>query len=170
VTRRSRATPPIVDYDTAWPERYEAARAEIAAALGDEATEIHHIGSTSVPGLAAKDIIDVLVSLRRLELAPEVVAAMEARGFMDRGEFGIADRRLFSRSDCHVHCFRPGHGQWRTHLLFRDYLRAHPYEAVAYAAEKRRLAQIHADDRRAYTAAKSGIVEELLARGRAVAG
>jgi GrpB-like predicted nucleotidyltransferase (UPF0157 family) len=166
----------IRDYDPAWPPRFEAARSAITAAVGERLVGIEHIGSTSVPGLAAKPIIDVMPGLRRFEDGHACVAALEALGYVYRGEYGIPGRHYFvssnsqGRRDQHVHMLVVGSDPWTRHLLFRDYLRAHPAAALEYAALKRALAARHRWDMDAYADSKSGFVEDILARAGLVLG
>ena len=153
----------ICDYDPAWPARFEAARFAISIA-------VEHIGSTSVPGLAAKPIIDVMPSLRRFEDGHACVAPLEALGYVYRGEYGIPGRHYFvssnsqGRRDQHVHMLVIGSDPWTRHLLFRDYLRAHPAAALEYAALKRALAAQYRWEMDAYADSKSGFVQDILAR------
>jgi GrpB-like predicted nucleotidyltransferase (UPF0157 family) len=162
----------IVDYDPAWPRRYEALRAPIAAALGELAAEIVHLGSTSVPGLAAKPTIDIDVVLRSADDLPEAIRRLARLGYVHEGDFGIAGREAFATPpgyavhDHHLYVCAPdwtGHGD---QVAFRDYLRAHPKTALAYARLKRSLAEKHRTDRAAYAGAKAGFVAAVLARAR----
>ncbi len=145
-----------------WTDAYEAVRAELQGAFGAAALGYEHIGSTSVPGMLAKPIVDVLVSLAAGQPATAVVEAVEALGFEYRGEFGVAQRHFFARVGCHVHAFRPGEGEWATHLLFRDFLRASPAARATYAEFKLRTAEAVQWDRLAYQQAKDRYVSEFL--------
>ena len=144
----------IADYDPARPARFEAERARIFAASGRDAfVDIEHVGSTSVPGLAAKPIIDMMPGLRSLDDAPPVIATLETLGFEYVPAFeletasgpGMPDRRYFRRDIdgervFHVHMVEAGGEFWTAHLLFRDYLRAFPAVAEEYGKLKRKLA------------------------------
>lgn len=156
----------VVEYDPEWPLLFEVEAARIRAACGDGVRAIEHIGSTSVPGLAAKPIIDIMPGVEDIGRARAVlVAGMEGLGYESMGEYGIAGRLYFRRGEPrshHVHVFEIGHPEWRRHLLFRDYLRAHPETAVEYAALKRELARAHGLDREAYTDAKAPFIERIL--------
>lgn len=165
--RRARGSVIIHDYDSGWPRAYEAERARVEAILGDLVLAIHHIGSTAVPSLAAKPIIDILVELRTLDLPKERIAAMEQLGYEYRGEYGIPGRRYFSdRNRRHIHAFLAGHPKVEEHLVFRDYLRAHPAEAARYATLKRELAGRFQDDPTAYQEAKRPFIEAAIERAR----
>jgi NAD-dependent deacetylase len=136
----------VVEYDPEWPRRYEAEADLVCAALGADVVDVEHMGSTAVPGLAAKPVIDISVGLRRVEVAAERIAAMEQLGYEYLGENNLPGRLFFRKDEAgrrayHVHAVEHDGGHWHRHRAFRDFLRAHPEEAVRYAAEKRRLAQ-----------------------------
>jgi len=136
----------VVDYDPGWPERFLRLGACLRAALGPLALRIDHIGATSVPGLAAKPVLDVQVSEAALEPVAAYLPALEAAGF----------------------CVRAA-GSWSEQfaLLMRDYLRASPKEAARYAARKRALAAGVGQDRQAYTDAKGPFIWALMVRADA---
>ena len=157
----------IVEFDPAWPAMFEEEKARILEACGEWLETVEHIGSTSVPGLAAKPIIDMMPGLRRLEDGRHCIEPMEKLGYQYLGEYGIPERLYFNRGvprSHHVHMFVVGHGQWDRHLLFRDYLRTHPQAAAAYADLKRELARRHREDRDAYTDAKTEFVRTIEAQ------
>ncbi len=163
----------VVGYDPAWPTLFETERTAIAKALGDTAIEIHHIGSTSVPGLAAKPIIDLMPVVRQIPLDPVSVAAMEGIGYTYEGESGVRGRAYFDRLEgvgegVHVHCYVSSDPEIERHLRFRDYLRSHPEDARRYGELKRRLAAQYGTDRAGYTIAKTAFIREIeaAARGR----
>jgi GrpB-like predicted nucleotidyltransferase (UPF0157 family) len=157
----------IADYDPAWPERAEQLSAPLAVALGDALVVIHHIGSTAVPGLAAKPVIDLLPVVRDLAALDARRTALEGCGYVWRGENGIPGRRYCTLSGpdgarlAHVHCFEAGSPDVDRHLAVRDYLRAHPDAAVAYSTEKRRVQRLYPDDSLAYSEGKSAFVRDL---------
>ena len=118
---------------------------------------IHHIGSTSIPGIAAKPIIDILVALHRDEDGQACADAMQELGYEYRGDGGIPGRHYFRKGDPHthhVHMWVEGHPEFERHLRFRDYLRPHPDEARAYEALKRELAARFGSDTYSYSLAK----------------
>lgn len=152
---------PIVlePYDERWPLRYEEERVALLRAGGELFRGIHHIGSTAIPGMAAKAVIDILVILDRHEDGLSCIEAMRKPGYEYRGANGIDGRHYFSRGvphTHHVHMLAAGHPEADRLLRFRDYLRTHPEEALAYEGLKRQLAARFADDRRAYAQAKDG--------------
>jgi GrpB-like predicted nucleotidyltransferase (UPF0157 family) len=155
----------VVDYNPAWVVEFERQKAQITRALGDQVMALEHAGSTSVPGLAAKPVIDMYLALRSL-LRPQDIRAMAALGYEYLGEAGLKDRDFFIKESpppCHLHCYPAGHGEWDRHLVFRDWLRSHPEGARAYGKLKRELALRFAGDRMAYTEAKSDFIETALA-------
>jgi GrpB-like predicted nucleotidyltransferase (UPF0157 family) len=161
----------IVDYDPTWPGQFERLAAELRRRLGDAAVAIDHVGSTAVPGLAAKDVIDVQVTVASLADADRLAPAFQAAGYVatnyrhdhrpagDAGDPGLWEKRLWqsppgARRRVNVHVRVAGWPNQRYALLFRDYLRAHPHAAAAYARLKRGLAEHLGDDLRAYTELK----------------
>ena len=162
----------VVDPDEGWARAYDAERDALAEALGPAAVAIHHVGSTSVPGLAAKPVVDVLVEASDLPAVDAAASRLEALGYEARGEYGIPGRRYFSRPAgsgpaVHVHAFRKGDPHVERHLRFRDYLRAHPVEAARYGALKRELAAAHARDRASYQAGKADFIRRVVEHARA---
>ncbi len=133
-------------------------------ALGDQVAAIEHGGSTSVPGLAAKPVIDMWAALRE-PMNDEHITAMAAVGYEYLGEAALEGQDFFVKRTprvCHLHCYRVGNPELDRHLAFRDWLRSHPEGAAAYATLKRELATRFAADRLAYTEAKSDFIESAL--------
>lgn len=154
----------LVPHDPSWPAQFAAARAEMMAACNGLMLEVHHVGSTSIAGIIAKPVIDMMPILARHEDGLACIAPMQALGYVYRGERGIAGRHLFVRGNPrshNVHAFAAGNPEVERHLLFRDYLRAHPDERDAYAALKRSLAEKFGDDRREYAEAKTPFCEHI---------
>jgi len=150
----------IVDYDPDWPARFEALAAAIAEALGAVALRIEHVGSTAVPGLAAKPVIDVQVSVASFEPLDAYRVPLESLGYVHRSDDEPA-HRFFALTEAngdriaHVHVCESG-GEWeRQHVAFRDALRNDPDLRRRYEAEKRRVAALHPDDSMAYADAKT---------------
>ena len=156
----------VVESSGRWPEMYAREAERLRQVLGDEVVCIHHIGSTSVPGLAAKPVIDILVEVRSVEALDTYAAAMQTLGYEPRGEFGIPGRRYYPKGDDlrthHVHAFASGDPHVFRHLAFRDYLRTHPECAVAYGEVKRRAAAAHRTDPEGYVEYKRAFVERTL--------
>lgn len=162
----------VVPYDQAWPRLFEAEAASLAALLGDELVSIHHIGSTSVPGLLAKPIVDILPVVRDIERIDALNDLLLAAGYVPKGENGIPGRRFFTKDvvgvrRVHVHAFAAGHPEIARHLDFVAFLRAHPADAQAYADLKRDLARRFPNDTVGYTEAKSEFIRAVDARAKA---
>jgi GrpB-like predicted nucleotidyltransferase (UPF0157 family) len=174
----------IVPYDERWPAEFAAIGAALRSALGDLALRIDHIGSTAVPGLAAKDLVDVQVTVRSLEPLAPILAALEGIGYTMRE--GIArdhappgsvttdaewQKRLFKppagQRPTNLHVRVQGRANQRYALLFRDYLRANPASAAAYAEVKRQLARYHADDTSAYVTIKDPVCDIIMVAAEA---
>ncbi|MFI0449264.1 GrpB family protein [Actinomadura sp. 6N118] len=158
----------VMDSQSGWSEVYEQLASALRPALGALAIAIEHVGSTSVPGLPAKPIVDIAVGLAADAQLVDVVDAVTALGYEFRGDKGeeigwlfVLETRPLYRV-AHVHAVRHGGLQWREYLAFRDRLRADPAAHHAYAQLKRQLAVSYGDDRQAYTAAKTSLVRELL--------
>ena len=165
----------VVPHDPAWTEGFEAEAAALRSALGDEALAVHHIGSTSVPGLQAKPTIDILVEVKEIENLDDLEAEMAESGYEAWGEYGIPGRRFFTRDRgfdrlCNVHAFQTGSPEVERHLAFRDYLIQHPETARAYGDLKRGLAERFPTDMEAYMDGKDAFIRETereaLSRGR----
>ena len=159
----------VTPYDEEWPGLYGLEKERLASVLGAAAAHIHHVGSTSVRGLCAKPVIDILVESPDLEMIEDVTSELEGLGYEAKGEYGIPDRRYFSRPPgsglaVHVHCFRFDHEQIGRLLRFRDYLRAHPPEASRYCRLKQSLAIEHPDDRDAYQDGKADYIRQAYIR------
>ena len=159
-----------MDYDERWPEAFEAVRAHLWPAVEPVAVRVEHVGSTAVPGLAAKPVIDVDVVVPDEEAVPRAVAALETLGHEHRGDLGIPGRQAFSSvpglPEHHLYVVVLDSPAHRDHVDLRDYLRTHPEQAQRYALEKRRLAHLLATDREAYVDGKAWLVRELLLRAR----
>jgi GrpB-like predicted nucleotidyltransferase (UPF0157 family) len=159
----------IVDHDPSWAALFEEERARLAAAFDGRAAGIEHIGSTSVPGLCAKPIVDILVGLRELSLSSAEIEAMQRLGYEYLGEFGLPGRLYFRKGEPrthHVHVVTYGGDHWERHIAFRDTLRSNPEERRRYDELKRRLAA-EGHPREAYTEMKTPFIREVEARARA---
>jgi GrpB-like predicted nucleotidyltransferase (UPF0157 family) len=158
----------IEHYDPLWPQRFETLRSRIAGTLGDMATAIEHIGSTAVPGLAAKPIIDIDVLLQSSTDLPLVISRLASLGYEHRGNLGIPGREAFRTPPNdfphHLYVCPPDSPEYRRHIAVRDHLRTHPEDASAYAVLKRNLARTLGDRREAYNEAKSEFVANIVRR------
>jgi GrpB-like predicted nucleotidyltransferase (UPF0157 family)/ribosomal protein S18 acetylase RimI-like enzyme len=169
VRLRARLDEPIriVPYDPSWPEEFAAEAAALEAAVDSYATGgIHHVGSTAVPGLDAKPIIDILVGVEELEASRACFEPLTELGYV-YAPYRTEEMHWFckphpSRRTHHLHLVPPNSERFRDELAFRDRLRTDPAVAVKYAALKHDLAERFADDREAYTEAKAEFIRRVL--------
>lgn len=172
----------IADYDPAWPRLFEEERARLMQAIGEWAVAIEHVGSTAVPGLAAKPIIDIGVALENLVDSLKCITPLVNLGYQCKGEFGIPGRIYFRKvtdepvpgatydgagRTHQVHMYQRDHEQFRWHIAFRDYMRSHPDDAAEYAALKREVAARHHDDIEEYVNGKHDFIREILRKAGA---
>ena len=143
----------VCDYDPQWPERFRMLAERAKKALGGFAIVVEHVGSTAVPGLSAKPVIDLDLVMRPEDL-PRAIELLRLLGYQHEGDRGVAGRHSFrwppGEEQHHLYVCGPDSPALREHRLFRDHLRAHPAAARAYAALKRISAQRYATDREAY--------------------
>jgi GrpB-like predicted nucleotidyltransferase (UPF0157 family) len=160
----------VVDYDPAWPVRFGAERERLRVALGARARRIEHIGSTAVPGLAAKPIVDILVEIDRLDEDPGFCDSLQEAGYELRVR--EPDHRMFRTParDVHVHFWLTGSDDIARHLVFRDWLRTHPEDRRLYERTKRELATRFWPDMNYYAEAKTPVIAEITARARSSGG
>ena len=157
----------IVEYDPAWPDQFQSLAETIRGALGDTVRLLEHGGSTSVPGLPAKPIIDIVLAVRDSSDESTYVPQLEEAGFTLRiREPEWYEHRVLKHvnPDVNLHVFSEGCREIEKMLLFRDWVRAHPEDRDRYAAEKRRLGAQNWKYVQHYADAKSTVVEEILAR------
>ena len=164
----------VLPYDPAWPKEFERIRDRVAPAVGELCIGIEHVGSTSVPGLAAKPIIDIDVVISSRMLFPAVRDALHAVGYSHRGNLEIPGREaFFAPADTYPHhlyvCSVDAPGL-HDHMVLRDMLRARPDLRERYAAAKRDAAARHPHDIDAYLEAKGGVIAEIMALARAEFG
>lgn len=156
----------VCDPDPAWALTFARLRDAIAPALEGVALAIEHVGSTAVPGLAAKPVIDMDVVVEQGAGVARAVRALEGLGYVHRGDLGIAGREAFRAPPelprHHLYVCVQGCAALRNHLAVRDHLRAHPEQARAYGELKRELARVHAFDMDAYVEGKSAFLQRVL--------
>jgi GrpB-like predicted nucleotidyltransferase (UPF0157 family) len=152
----------VVEYDPGWPEAFEGLRSRVWAAVSDVALSVEHVGSTSVPGLAAKPIIDISVVVREKLDAPAAISRLATLGYVHRGNLGIDGREAFdSPEGLPMHnlylcpCNSPA---LANHLAVRDYLHTHPEAATEYGELKKRLAKEFPDDIDSYIDGKTDML------------
>jgi GrpB-like predicted nucleotidyltransferase (UPF0157 family) len=156
-----------------WPQDFAAEAAQVALALGDNVSQIHHIGSTAIPHIYAKPVIDLLVEVYVLASVDSARAAMAALGYEILGEYGLPGRRYFRKDSAegvrthHVHVFAVGSSEITRHLAFRDFMRAHPDCARQYSDLKRALAAQYPTDIERYMDGKDEFVKTMEKRALA---
>lgn len=155
----------VFPYDPTWIKQFEEEAEKIKSIFADNCIAVHHIGSTSIPGLAAKPTIDILLEVICIEQIDQYNNEMARLGYEAWGEYGIPGRRFFLKGEDkrthHVHTFQQGHAGVNSHLYFRDYLKTHPVVAKEYAQLKTRLAQEFKHDRRKYVENKESFVKAI---------
>ncbi|MBE4910379.1 GrpB family protein [Bacillus luteolus] len=155
----------VSSYNENWSQDYQREAERIRAIFAPIILDIYHIGSTSVPGLSAKPVIDILVEVSLLEKVDNFNQDMEQLGYEARGENGIPRRRYFQKGGDnrthHVHIFEKGNTEIERHVIFRDYLINHPQEANRYGSLKEELAEKFPYDIEKYISGKDPIVKEL---------
>ncbi len=161
----------IASYDPAWADRFREESTRIASVFGGELLAIYHIGSTSIPGMSAKPVIDIMPVVRDISKVDTFNEGMIERGYTPKGEYGIAGRRFFIKDPGvrthQVHTYQPDNPEVRWHLDFRDYLIAHEDAARQYVQLKVGLAQQHRYDVEAYTQGKAAFIKGVLAKAHA---
>ena len=163
----------VVSYDPIWPKQYEEEKDRLQKALGLIIAQIDHIGSTAVPGLGAKPIIDIMIALNNVAEVNGCILPLKNIGYEPLGENGIPGRHFFRKLSKetgirthHLHVVGAGNDFIAKHLLFRDYLRSHPETARQYYQLKKELSSEHGDDRNSYTDAKTQFIESVLAKAK----
>lgn len=155
----------LLEYDARWPALFAVEEQRIRECCGALPLRLEHIGSTSIPGMCAKPVLDILAGRPRESTIPDYVIALTQAGYIHRGERGVPGREFFRRGvprAYHVHLVEAGGRLWREYLGFRDYLRAHHEAARRFADVKRELAARFSTDRETYITAKSPHVREIL--------
>jgi len=163
---RERVAITVVDYDPLWPQRFQDTAVRVREALGGEALSVEHIGSTSVPGLAAKPILDVLLTVTDVTAEAIYVPALESAGFLLRVREPAHRMLRTPERDVHLHVYEPDRPEVRDYLDLRAWLRVDATDRELYAATKRRLAEQQWQDMNDYADAKTIIIRAILARAR----
>lgn len=150
-----------------WSKAFKQESPSLRKILGANLVALHHIGSTAIPNIYAKPIIDVLGEVKAIAAVDLCNPAMVALGYEVMGEYGIPGRRYFWKGNPagirthHIHLFETGSDQIERHLAFRDYMRTHPEEAQAYSNLKRKLATAHPTDIEAYVNGKQNFIQAI---------
>lgn len=157
----------VVPHNPNWQNEFETESKQIAVALGEILVAIHHIGSTSIDGIYAKPVIDILVEVVDITEVDARNSAMELLGYEAKGEFGIPTRRYFRKDNQagirthQVHTFEANSPQVKRHLAFRDFMNAHPHEAQQYNELKRKLAAEYPNNIDSYMDGKDDFIKEI---------
>lgn len=157
----------VVPHDPRWRDLFEAEAQQVAAALGANVVAVHHIGSTAIPDIFAKPVVDLLVEVRDVAEVDGRSSSMESLGYEVLGEYGIPGRRYFRKENRqgirthNLHAFKTGSAEVQRHLTFRDYMIAHPEDAHSYSELKRSLAEQHPQSFDEYMDGKDGFIKEV---------
>jgi GrpB-like predicted nucleotidyltransferase (UPF0157 family) len=156
----------LVAHDPTWQENFKEEANRLNSILGKEVIAIYHIGSTSVPNIWAKPIIDILIEVQDIDRIDDLNSIMLQRVYTPKGEYGLPGRRYFVKGDeenhtHHIHIYTQGHTDVARHLNFRDYLQTHPDEAHGYSILKEELARRYIGDIDAYQSGKAELIKEL---------
>ena len=157
----------MVSHDPKWRQLFQQEAEQLTAVLGSSVAAVHHIGSTAIPTIYAKPIVDILLVVQDLAALDEKQPSMEALGYEALGEFGILGRRYFRRDNLsgerthQVHAFANDSPQIKRHLAFRDYLINHPETAQEYSDLKRELAAKHPEDIELYMDGKDEFIKKI---------
>lgn len=155
----------VVPHNSQWEDEYRKEAKIICSIMGNEIVEIHHIGSTSIPNIYAKPVIDILIGVKCIKNVDKYNKEMEKLGYIAKGECGIAGRKfflkgLYNRTD-HIHIFQTGNPEIKRHLNFRDYMIAHPKEAKHYEELKKELAIKFRYDSEGYCNGKNVFIKDI---------
>jgi GrpB-like predicted nucleotidyltransferase (UPF0157 family) len=157
----------VIPHNREWRQAFEFEAKRVTDALGENVVAIHHIGSTAIPSIYAKPIIDLLVEVKDIVKVDEQNSSMKALGYEVMGEFGIPGRRFFRKDNQegdrthHIHTFEVDSDQVERHLAFRDYMIAHPKDAQRYSELKRGLAREFPTNIDEYMNGKDGFIREM---------
>jgi GrpB-like predicted nucleotidyltransferase (UPF0157 family) len=157
----------VVPHSPDWHSAFEYESMQVMVALGHNVAVVHHIGSTAIPGIHAKPIIDMLVEVREISEIDERSPAMRKLGYEVMSEFGIPGRRFFHKDDDsgirtnHIHAFEVGSAQVERHLTFRDYMRVHSEDAQEYSDLKQKLVGQYPNDIEGYMDGKDEFIKKI---------
>jgi GrpB-like predicted nucleotidyltransferase (UPF0157 family) len=157
----------VVPHNPRWRDAFEVEARHIAVALNENVVAIHHIGSTAIPNIFAKPVIDLLVEVRDITQVDGQSSAMESLDYEVMSEFGIPSRRYFRKDNeegirtHQIHAFESGSTEVERHLAFRDYMIAHPGDAQRYSELKRKLAEEHPQSMDGYMDGKDSFIKEM---------
>lgn len=161
----------LEDYNEDWKEKFEKERKTLSQIFKEDALEIQHVGSTSIPGLEAKPIIDIAIAVKELEIALKYVEKMEEAGYSFRGNAGVEGRYFFAKGPednrtHYVHIEPINSPNWETHIFYKKYLLEHPEIVAEYEKLKEELARLYPEDRKKYTSGKNDFIQKILNKAR----
>ena len=155
----------LISYDSNWKDMYKEESEKIKDVLSDIIIDIHHIGSTAIPGIKSKPVIDILVEVKDIEAVDQYNNKIEELGYEVMGEHGIPKRRFFrkggNKRTHHIHIFKVGNEEIERHINFKEYLIAHPDKAREYSKLKEKLANKYTYDVENYTNSKSDFIKKI---------
>jgi len=161
----------IVNYNPLWQTLYESEARLIRRVLGSRILAIEHIGSTAVPNLGGKNIVDIMAGVNSLEEAKQCLAPLESIGYtevipqVNNADWYYCLEKSQQTPGFHLHLVRFGSEHWKKHIIFRDFLRKNPKVAQEYCALKKELSAKYGTDRLGYTEAKTAFIESVIAKG-----
>lgn len=158
-------------YNPKWKTLFEEESNKLLAVASDYFEDVEHIGSTAIPDIVSKPIIDILASINSLSNISRIIEPLKKLDYIHRGEQGIPGRHLFVKGGeefrtHHLHVVEKNHHEWTKHILFRDYLRANPKDAEEYSTLKQVLLKKFELDREKYTTGKSEFIEEIIKKAK----
>lgn len=163
---RNSASIRLVDYDPDWPRTFQQLKEYVWPSVCDLSVAIEHVGSTSVPGMAAKPVIDMDIVIAARTTVPLLISRLAELAYEHRGNLGIEDRESFSappgKPAHHLYVCVQNSLALQNHIAFRDYLRKHPSDVLAYSALKKQLAERFPNDRGQYVKGKTSFILSLL--------
>ncbi|HSI20714.1 MAG TPA: GrpB family protein [Verrucomicrobiae bacterium] len=156
----------IVPYNPVWRDMFAAEAAKLKEILGSTATAVEHVGSTSIPGMSGKPLIDILIITNDITAIDSKTPALEIAGYISYGDILQSGGRLFAREKGHekvanIHCYEPGNFRIKELRAVRDYLIAHPKEALGYASIKKQLKEQYPEDYASYRRLKDEYMDTL---------
>ena len=162
----------VVPHDPRWSQKYEKEARIIQSIFKKEIITTHHFGSTAIPGISAKPIIDILVEVHDIDRIDECNKDMIEQGYIPKGEFGIPNRRLFIKGSeelriSHIHVFQKGDPEITRHLKFRDFMIAHLKDAQEYSQLKERLAREYPENMDSYIDGKDAFIKKIDKKAKA---
>ena len=153
-------------YNPLWPLWFEEEKKKLHLILGENAVAIHHVGSTAVPYLAAKPIIDIVIVTENISAFEECNPQLKEQGYLAKGEMGMCFRRFYSRGENprthHLHVYSKENDEITQYLTFRDHMRTHPDDLKAYGVLKHTLSILYKEDRDSYTLGKDSFIKAII--------